>query len=123
VRALPAAAVVVAIDITSKSWLLLCLSIFLSDLIAAVLPEDRADALFHSYDGGGVEITGPSILVRKSFSDSVSGSLHHYVDNVSSASIDVVTTASPYSESRTENSIAVDYLHNKTLMSMGITKK
>ena len=121
-RVLPAAAVVVAINTTSKSWLLLCLSIFLSDLIAAVLPEDRADALFHSYDGGGVEITGPSILVRKSFSDSVSGSLHHYVDNVSSASIDVITTASPYSESRTENSIAVDYLHNKTLMSMGITK-
>ncbi len=33
--------------------------------VAQVLPEDRADALYHSYDGGGVKITGPSILLRK----------------------------------------------------------
>ena len=32
-------------------------------LMAGVPPEDRADALYHSYDGGGVEISGPSILV------------------------------------------------------------
>jgi len=122
VRELPAAAVVAVTNKRPQALLLIILSLYLVDIAAAVLPEDRADALFHSYDGGGVEITGPSVLVRKSFSDSVSGSLHHYVDNVSSASIDVVTTASPYSESRTENSIALDYLHNKTLMSMGMTK-
>lgn len=121
-RELPAAAVVAVTNKRPQALLLIILSLYLVDIAAAVLPEDRADALFHSYDGGGVEITGPSVLVRKSFSDSVSGSLHHYVDNVSSASIDVVTTASPYSESRTENSIALDYLHNKTLMSMGMTK-
>ena len=33
---------------------------------AGVLPDDRADTLYHSYDGGEVEITGPSLLVLKS---------------------------------------------------------
>ena len=44
---------------------------------AGVLPEDRADLLYHSYDGGGVEIDGPSLLVRKSFLEkfSVSGNI------------------------------------------------
>jgi len=36
---------------------------------AGVLPEDRADLLYHSYDGGGVTIDGPSLLVRKQFAD------------------------------------------------------
>ncbi len=96
----------------------LLLSIWAMQLNAAVLPEDRADALFHSYDGGGVEISGPSILVRKKFGDSVSVSVNHYIDNVSSASIDVITTASPYTEKRVESSLGLDILTNKTTMSL-----
>ena len=90
-------------------------------LNAAVLPEDRADLLYHSYDGGGVEIDGPSILVRKKFGDSVSVSANHYVDNVTSASIDIVTSASPYTEKRDENSFGFDVLNNKTTMSLSYT--
>ncbi len=119
---LSAAVVVAVINTPSKALLLLCLSIYLVDVLAAVLPEDRADVLFHSYDGGGVEITGPSILIRKNFGDSVSATVNHYVDNVSSASIDVLTTASPYNESRDENTIAVDYLHDKTIMTVALTE-
>ena len=119
---LSAAVVVAVTSAPSKALLLLCLSLYLVDITAAVLPEDRADVLYHSYDGGGVEITGPSILVRKGFGDSVSGVINHYVDNVSSASIDVITTASPYTESRQENTIAADYLHDKTIMSLALTK-
>lgn len=96
--------------------------LFVTDLSAAVLPEDRADLLYHSYDGGGAEISGPSLLVRKKFSESVSASLNHYVDNVSSASIDVISRASPYKEERTENSLSFDYLHEKTVISMGMTE-
>ncbi len=92
-------------------------------LIAAVLPEERADLLYHRYDGGGVVVDGPSLLVRKNFAETVSVSFKHYVDNVSSASIDVVTTASPdgYTETRTENSIGVDYLYDRTLLSASYT--
>jgi hypothetical protein len=91
-------------------------------LQSAVLPEDRADVLFHSFSGGGADISGPSILVRKKFNENISATVNHYVDNVSSASIDVITTASPYSEQRKENSLSVDYLNDTTLMSMGYTK-
>lgn len=86
---------------------------------AAVLPEDRADILYHRYEGGGVTIDGPSVLVRKSFADKVSVTANYYIDAVSSASIDVVTTASPYEEERTQKSLSVDYLRGKTTYSAG----
>ena len=63
---------------------------------AAVLPDDRADVLYHRYEGGGVTVDGPSLLVRKKFAEKYSVSANYYVDMVSSASIDVLTTASPY---------------------------
>ncbi len=67
---------------------------------AAALPDDKAETLFHSYDGGGVKASGPALLVRKSIADRVSLSAQVYVDAVSNASIDVVTTASPFKETR-----------------------
>ena len=101
---------------------LLCLCCFSAlQLHAAVLPEDRADALYHSYDGGGVEINGPSILIRKNIGDSFSASVNQYTDNVTSASIDVMVSASKYTEERDENSIGLDYLRNKTTMSLNLT--
>jgi hypothetical protein len=89
---------------------------------AAILPEQRADAMYHSYDGGGVTIDGPSVLVRKNFAETVSASANYYVDNVSSASIDVITSgASAYSEQRTEYSVGADYLYDKNIISGGYT--
>lgn len=88
---------------------------------AGVLPDDRSDILYHQYVGGGVEIDGPSILVRKSVGKSVSLAANYYVDMVSSASIDVITTASPYSEERTQYSLSADYLRGNTMMSAGFT--
>ena len=88
---------------------------------AGVLPEDRADVLLHSYDGGGVTIEGPSVLIRKQFAQKFSVSANHYVDKVNSASIDVVTTASPYTEERTQHSVGIDYLHDRWMMNVGFT--
>ncbi|OUS28864.1 hypothetical protein A9Q99_10810 [Gammaproteobacteria bacterium 45_16_T64] len=101
--------------------LLISLTGTFSTLKAAVLPEDRADVMFHSYDGGGVTIEGPSVLVRKSFLDKFSVSANYYVDNISGASIDVEVLASEYKEERTEYSLGLDYLFNKTIMSVGFT--
>ena len=82
---------------------------------AVTLPEERADALYHRYSGDGVTIDGPSVLVRKNFKETVSVSGNYYVDNVSSASIDVVTSgASEYAERREEFSLSGDYLYGKT---------
>ena len=88
---------------------------------SGVLPEDRADILYHLYDGGGVEIDGPSILVRKQVGNSLSFVGNYYVDMVSSASIDVITTASPYTEEREQWSLGMDYLRGNTTMSVGYT--
>ncbi len=85
---------------------------------AADLPEDRADVMYHSYIGGGVVANGPAVLVRKSLADSVSLSAGYYVDMVSNASIDVVTTASPYRETRVETSGGLDYVYRDSLVSV-----
>lgn len=107
-----------------SSWLLVLSFLFLStiqELRAAVLPEERADLLYHKYDGGGVTIDGPSVLVRKNVGDSVSVGVNHYVDNVTSASIDVLVSASEYTEERTESSVSIDYLRQKATLSFGYT--
>ena len=88
---------------------------------AGVLPDDRTDVLYHLYDGGGVEIDGPSVLVRKKAGKSLSFVGNYYVDMVSSASIDVITTASPYTEERTQWSLGMDYLRGNTTMRVGYT--
>ncbi len=91
----------------------------LTEAHAGVLPEDRADALYFRYDGGGVVIDGPSVLVRKSIGEHVSVQANHYIDMVSSASIDVETTASPYEDERTQTSLSVDFLHGKSMYTLG----
>ncbi|MGB5410416.1 MAG: DUF3570 domain-containing protein [Woeseiaceae bacterium] len=89
--------------------------------VAGVLPEDRADVLYHLYSGGGVDIDGPSVLVRKQVGKSTSFVGNYYVDMVSSASIDVVTTASPYTEERKQWSLGMDYLRGNTTLRAGYT--
>ena len=103
---------------------LLCsiaLALFSASTTAATLPEDRLDIMYHAYKGGGATIDGPSVLVRKKFADKVSLRANYYTDFVSSASIDVIATASAYEEERTEFSGGIDYLNNKTTMSLNVT--
>jgi len=100
------------------AWLLVVVGL---PVQAAVLPDDRADVLYHRYEGGGVTIDGPSLLVRKKFAEKYSVSANYYVDMVSSASIDVMTTASPYKEERTQGSFAFDMLNDKTQYSVSFT--
>ncbi len=88
---------------------------------AATLPVDNVDVLYHRYDGGGMVIDGPSVLVRKSVGPQVSVSGQYYVDSVSAASVDVLATASPYKEERTEYTLGVDYLHEDAVLSLGYT--
>lgn len=88
---------------------------------AAVLPQDRSDAMYHSYSGDGVTIDGPSVLLRKKIGNKVSLSANYYVDTISGASIDVRAQASEYTEERTETTVGADFLHNKTLMNLSYT--
>ena len=89
---------------------------------ATDLPEDRAEAMYHVYEGGGVTAKGPALLVRKSLADKVSLSASYYVDAVSNASIDVVTTASPFKETRKAYDLGADYVVRDTLLSLSVYK-
>lgn len=92
-----------------------------STAYSATLAPDTVDAVYHNYDGGGMDIGGPFLLVRKSIGTDFSVNGHYYVDSVSAASIDVLATASEYEEERTEYSVGADYLHDKTIVSVGFT--
>lgn len=113
--------VVVAATRYTRVFFLPGLLLVSSPGFALVLPEDRVDTLYHSYDGGGITVNGPSVLVRKSVADSVSVSANYYVDSISSASVDVVARASKYAEERTQLSAAVDYLHDNSILSYSYT--
>ncbi len=89
---------------------------------AVDLPEDRAETMYHLYDGGGVVAQGPAVLVRKSMLDRVSVSGSYYVDAVSNASIDVVTTASKYKETRDQGGIGLDYVVRDSLIHVSGTR-
>jgi hypothetical protein len=86
---------------------------------AVDLPGDKAEALVHSYTGGGVNAYGPALLIRKSLLDKVSLSGTYYMDAVSNASIDVVTTASPYHEVRHEFGLSADYVYRDAQITLG----
>jgi hypothetical protein len=78
--------------------------------------------LYHRYDGGGVTIHGPSVLVRKKLAEKYAISANYYLDMVTSASIDVeVSGASEYKESRDQYSLGLEYLRGKTTYSLGYT--
>jgi hypothetical protein len=98
---------------------LAALLLAVSAVQAGVLPEDRADIMYHSYSGGGITVQGPSVLVRKNFGDSFSATANYYVDAITSASIDVVVSgASQYKERREQKSLSLDYLRGKSTWSL-----
>jgi hypothetical protein len=92
---------------------------FCGSASAGVLPEDEADLLYFRYDGGGVQVQGPSMLVRKSIGDHVSVEASYLVDMVSSASIDVETSASPYDDERIQYGFSATFLQGKSSYTVG----
>lgn len=101
-------------------FLLLFIAATVGSVNAAVLQPDRIDVLYHSYNGGGMDIDGPAILLRKKTSETFAVSAYYYVDSISSASVDVMSTASPYAEKRKEAQLGVEYLHEKTIVDFSI---
>lgn len=86
---------------------------------AGVLPDDRVDLLWHDYDGGGIQVEGPSVLIQKKLTDDFAVNANYYTDMITSASIDVVTQASPYKEQRHQGSVGFEFLNGKTTYSGG----
>ncbi len=110
---------VVVVVVIKRSLVLLVLSVLLNPAAAETLPEDMLQLMYHSYDGGGVEVNGPALLVRKEFKDQFSVNAGYYQDSISGASPDVIASASAYSETRDEFSLGVDALLGNSLVSLG----
>src|SRR5882724_948059 len=89
--------------------------------IADVLPDNRADVFYSKYSGGGMDIKGESVLVRKKFSEQFAVEANYFVDKVSGASVDVLSQASVIKDERKQKSISLDYIHNKTQYNLSYT--
>ncbi len=89
----------------------------------AIEPADETVSVgFNFYDGGGIMVQGPAVIVRKDVLDKLSIEAGGRVDLVSSASIDVVTQASRYTENRKEYSIGTSSIFGDTLMTTGYAR-
>jgi len=113
--------------INIKQWPVWALAVFYTlfgmsiPLMAAILPEERADVLYHRYSGDQVTVDGPSVLASKNFGKHTSVYAGYYADSVTSASIDVRTAASQYTESRTEYNYGFNWLYDNANISLGYT--
>jgi len=99
---------------------LLTLCVCTAPVLGGVLPEERADVMYHYYNGGDITVEGPSVLIRKNVGSNLSFTANYYEDMISSASIDVKLSASPYHETRKQWTGGIEYLHGKTAYSAGV---
>lgn len=90
-------------------------------LVAAVLPEERLDRMYHYYSGDDVTVHGPAALTRVNASDNVSVAARYYLDVISSASPDVISSASKYSDMREEFGLGVDILNGNSLVQLSMS--
>jgi len=99
--------------------LIVCVLLAFAVAHGDVLPPDEFDMMYKHYEGGGIVAEGPAYLVRVNAGDQVSIHAEYEIDQVTGASIDMITTgASPLREDRKAKSIGVDYLRDKTTYSL-----
>src|ERR1700704_5522669 len=110
----------ISMSLQQHASTLLAFCLCVSPALAGVLPDDRTDALYHRYQGGGITVQGPSVLIQKKVTDNLAVNYNFYQDYITSASIDVKLSASQYQEQRTQHSGGVQYLHGKSTYSAGI---
>lgn len=82
--------------------------------IADVLPDNRADVFYSKYSGGGMDITGYSATARAKITENFAVEANYFIDKVSGASVDVLSSASPIKDERRQKSGTLEYLHDKT---------
>jgi hypothetical protein len=81
---------------------------------ADVLPDNRADVFYSKYSGGGMDITGYSATARAKITENFAVEANYFIDQVSGASVDVLSSASPMKDERKQKSGTLEYLRDKT---------
>jgi hypothetical protein len=100
---------------------LLVLFISLERAMAIEPPQDEVSVGYNLYEGGGITVQGPAVIVKKALLKRMSLKAGARVDLISSASIDVVTQASRYKETRKEYSLGTSLLQGETLTGIDYT--
>ena len=85
--------------------------------VAAVLPDDRVDLFYSKYSGGGMNITGESVLARVKIREDVAIEYNGFLDKVSGASVDVLSNASVIKDERKQHTVTLSAIHDKTTYS------
>ncbi len=101
--------------------LVLLLDFTAKHVMAIDPPEDEVSMVYNLYAGGGISVRGPAVIVRKEMMGKTAIEAGARVDLVSSASIDVVTQASKYSEERKEYTLGGSHIFGETLVSASYT--
>lgn len=108
-------------DKTFFSALSIAILAFPAALTAAVLPEARTDFLYHYYSGEDeVTVHGPAVLTRINTTENLSVSARYYMDMISSASPDVVSSASKYKDKREEFGVGIDLLNGGSAVQLSL---
>jgi hypothetical protein len=81
---------------------------------ADVLPDNRADVFYSKYSGGGMDITGYSATARAKITENFAVEANYFIDQVSGASVDVLSQASVIKDTRKQKSGTLEYLRDKT---------
>lgn len=89
--------------------------------IAVEPSQEEVSVGYNVYNGGGISVHGPAIIVRKDLVNQTSVKVGARVDLVSSASIDVVTQASSFKERRQEYTLGLSNIIDETLMQLDYT--
>ena len=79
-------------------------------------PEDEASIGYNYFDGGGITVHGPAMIVRKEVQGKTAIEAGARVDLVSSASIDVLTQGSKFRETRKEYTFGASRIFDETLL-------
>ncbi|MFQ5597583.1 MAG: DUF3570 domain-containing protein [Nitrospiria bacterium] len=100
-----------------------CLVLDYSTKIAMAIdpPEDRSFVGYNLFEGGGMTVHGPAVIIRKEIKGHTAINAGARVDMVSSASIDVVTQASQFTETRQEYNLGGTRIFGETLISTHYT--
>lgn len=87
-------------------------------------PEDEASLAYNYFDGGGITVHGPAIILKKAMKGRMSIEAGGRMDMVSSASIDVLTQASKgekFTDDRKEVYLGGSHIWGDSLVSASYT--
>lgn len=105
----------------------LCVALTLAALAplparGAELPEDRAELMYQSFDGGGLTIEGPALLVRKRVHRRVSLNASYDVEVIADRTPEAQQSGSPFRDRRRTEGAGFDVLARDARVAFAVAR-